>query len=70
MTEDNDLKLLIKALAFVTHKHRSGTRKNAAESPYINHPISLANILSNEAHVMDTNVICRGDAITSIGQNR
>jgi len=27
-------------------------------SPYINHPIALANILCNEGHVTDTNVIC------------
>ena len=58
MTEDNDLKLLIKALAFATHKHRNGTRKNVAESPYINHPISVADILCNEAHVTDISVIC------------
>ena len=58
MTEDNDLKLLIKALAFATHKHRSGKRKNVAKSPYINHPISVADILCNEAHVTDISVIC------------
>ena len=58
MTEDNDLKLLIKALAFAADKHRKQRRKNVEASPYINHPISLADILCNEAHVTDVNVIC------------
>ena len=58
MTEDNDLKLLIKALAFAADKHRNQRRKNVKASPYINHPISLADILCNEAHVTDLNVIC------------
>ena len=58
MTEDNDLKLLIKALAFAADKHRNQRRKNVEASPYINHPISLADILCNEAHVTDVNVIC------------
>jgi len=58
MTEDNDLKLLIKALAFAADKHRDQRRKNVKASPYINHPISLADILCNEAHITDVNVIC------------
>ena len=33
-------------------------RKDVESSPYINHPIALANILCNEGHVTDTNVIC------------
>ena len=58
MTENNDLKLMIKALAFAADKHRDQRRKNVDASPYINHPISLADILCNEAHVTDVNVIC------------
>ena len=33
-------------------------RKDVEASPYINHPISLANILCNETHVTDVKVIC------------
>ena len=33
-------------------------RKDVESSPYINHPIALANILCNEGHVTDINVIC------------
>lgn len=58
MIEENNLKLLIKALAFAAGKHRNQRRKNVEASPYINHPISLANILCNEAHVTDVSVIC------------
>jgi guanosine-3',5'-bis(diphosphate) 3'-pyrophosphohydrolase len=58
MPEDNDLKLLIKALAFAADKHRNQRRKNVEASPYINHPISLADILCSEANVTDVNVIC------------
>ena len=57
MTEQ-ELKLLLKALSFASLKHRTQRRKDVEASPYINHPISLANILCNEAHVSDINVIC------------
>jgi guanosine-3',5'-bis(diphosphate) 3'-pyrophosphohydrolase len=58
MIEENEFKVLIKALAFATDKHRDQRRKNVDASPYINHPISLASILCNEAHITDLNVIC------------
>lgn len=58
MIKKTDLKLVIKALAFATNKHRNQRRKNVAASPYINHPISLANILCNEVNITDMNVIC------------
>ena len=58
MIEENDLKLLMKALTFAAEKHKNQRRKNVEASPYINHPISLANILCNKALVTDINVIC------------
>jgi guanosine-3',5'-bis(diphosphate) 3'-pyrophosphohydrolase len=57
MTEQ-ELKQLLKALTFAAHKHKDQRRKDPDASPYINHPISLANILCNEGHVTDTDVIC------------
>jgi len=57
MTEQ-ELKLILKALSFAAHKHRDQRRKDQAASPYINHPISLADILCNEGHVTDVEVIC------------
>jgi GTP diphosphokinase / guanosine-3',5'-bis(diphosphate) 3'-diphosphatase len=53
-----DLKLLFKALAYAAHKHKDQRRKDAAASPYINHPITLANILCNEGHQCDVETLC------------
>lgn len=55
---DSDLKLLLKALAFAANKHKDQRRKDMDSSPYINHPISLVNILCNEAQVTDVTTIC------------
>lgn len=53
-----ELALLLKALAFAAHKHRDQRRKDADASPYINHPIALADVLVNEGGVDDIEVIC------------
>jgi guanosine-3',5'-bis(diphosphate) 3'-pyrophosphohydrolase len=53
-----ELALLLKALAFAAHKHRDQRRKDAGASPYINHPIALADVLVNEGGVHDVEVIC------------
>jgi GTP diphosphokinase / guanosine-3',5'-bis(diphosphate) 3'-diphosphatase len=37
--------LLVRATAFAADKHRNQRRKNAESSPYVNHPIALANLL-------------------------
>ena len=55
---EDELKLLLQALAFSAHKHKDQRRKDVDSSPYINHPISLASILCNEGHVTDIDVIC------------
>ena len=52
-----ELALLLKALAFAAHKHRDQRRKDAEASPYINHPIALADVLVNEAGVTDIEVL-------------
>jgi guanosine-3',5'-bis(diphosphate) 3'-pyrophosphohydrolase len=49
---------LFQALAFAAHKHRDQRRKDAGASPYINHPIALADILVNEGGVTDHVVLC------------
>lgn len=48
----------VKALAFAAGKHRNQRRKDAEASPYINHPIALADILVNEGGVTDGLVLC------------
>jgi guanosine-3',5'-bis(diphosphate) 3'-pyrophosphohydrolase len=56
--DENDLKLLLKALAFAAARHKDQRRKDVEASPYINHPIALADILCNEGHITDMEVIC------------
>ena len=55
---EKELALLFRALAFAAHKHRDQRRKDAQASPYINHPIALADVLVNEAGVTDVEVLC------------
>lgn len=51
------LSLLFKALSFSAEKHTKQRRKDIDKTPYINHPISLANILA-QRWVIDENVLC------------
>ncbi len=54
----DDLSRFIRALAFAAHRHRAQRRKDAAASPYINHPIALVDVLVNEGGVTDAVVLC------------
>jgi guanosine-3',5'-bis(diphosphate) 3'-pyrophosphohydrolase len=58
MQTSNPLAPVLRAAAFAAEKHRDQRRKDADASPYINHPIAVANVLANEGAVTDTNVIC------------
>lgn len=49
---------LIEAVAFAANKHRDQRRKDVAASPYINHPIALANVLANEGEVTNLTALC------------
>ena len=49
--------LIIKATQFAADKHRGQTRKDAANTPYINHPVAVAHLLSQHAGIRDVNVI-------------
>ncbi|MDH5632090.1 MAG: HD domain-containing protein [Gammaproteobacteria bacterium] len=53
----DDTGLVLKALDFAADKHRHQRRKGAEASPYINHPIDLANVLWHEGGVTDAVVI-------------
>ena len=53
----DDVGLIIKALAFAAHKHRDQRRKDVNASPYINHPISLTDLLYYKGGVDDVVVI-------------
>lgn len=47
----------MKAADFAAKKHRDQRRKDPQQTPYINHPIGVANILINEGGVDDPIVL-------------
>lgn len=52
-----DFGLVLKAMEFAARKHRDQRRMDTQASPYINHPIALANLLWKEGGVDDPRVI-------------
>jgi guanosine-3',5'-bis(diphosphate) 3'-pyrophosphohydrolase len=52
-----DLKLILGAAAFAAQRHSMQRRKDRDASPYINHPLALADVLVNEGNVLDGTVI-------------
>ena len=55
--QKTDFNKLIEALAFAAQRHKDQRRKDVDASPYINHPIALANVLVNEGGVTDVSVL-------------
>ena len=53
MDNISDIAPLLKALHFAADKHRDQRRKNAEASPYINHPIEVAELLARVGGVTD-----------------
>ena len=51
-------KRLIQAAYFAAEKHKTQRRKDAEKTPYINHPLALANVLAVECGIDDVEVIC------------
>ncbi|PLY04964.1 MAG: phosphohydrolase [Desulfuromonas sp.] len=52
-----DTAKILRATLFAAEKHSSQRRKDGV-SPYINHPLELANLLANDAGIVNTDVIC------------
>jgi (p)ppGpp synthase/HD superfamily hydrolase len=48
---------VVRAADFAAHKHRAQRRKDAARTPYINHPLRVAAVLACEAGVSDAVVL-------------
>ena len=53
----NDVRLILRAAAFAAEKHRDQRRKDAAATPYINHPLALAELLGEGAGVTDPEIL-------------
>jgi guanosine-3',5'-bis(diphosphate) 3'-pyrophosphohydrolase len=58
MPHQSVLNLLVKAMSFSAQKHKHQRRKGKEASPYINHPIGLAEVLVDVGNVTDINAIC------------
>jgi GTP diphosphokinase / guanosine-3',5'-bis(diphosphate) 3'-diphosphatase len=54
---ESNLQTLIAAAAFAAHRHRDQRRKGAEASPYINHPLAVADVLANEGGVADVTTL-------------
>ena len=57
MTTTGDLALVMRAASFAADRHRSQRRKDAESSPYINHPLALADLLAGEGGISDPVVL-------------
>ncbi|CAJ1049890.1 guanosine-3'%2C5'-bis(diphosphate) 3'-pyrophosphohydrolase MESH1 [Xyrichtys novacula] len=53
----SDAVLLLETVNFAAEKHRNQRRKDPDKTPYINHPIGVARILSHEGGVTDIQVL-------------
>ncbi|OAO00109.1 phosphohydrolase [Sphingomonadales bacterium EhC05] len=49
--------LVVQAALFAAERHRDQRRKNVDATPYINHPLALASVLSIEAQIDDPALI-------------
>ncbi|XP_052819618.1 guanosine-3',5'-bis(diphosphate) 3'-pyrophosphohydrolase MESH1-like [Mya arenaria] len=56
-TYKSDIAEVIRCTDFAAIKHKNQRRKDQDRTPYINHPIGVANILTHEAGVTDLQVI-------------
>ncbi|MFH7244158.1 MAG: HD domain-containing protein [Spirulina sp.] len=60
MSHDTTTALVLQALQFAALKHRDQRRKDAAASPYVNHLITVANLLANTGAVTDAVTLMGG----------
>jgi (p)ppGpp synthase/HD superfamily hydrolase len=54
---DNSTGILLSAIQFAAIKHRDQRRKDAPQSPYINHPVQVANLLWDVGGVRDESTL-------------
>ncbi len=53
----SDINRLLQAISFAAGKHRNQRRKDKELSPYINHPLALASLLSSVGGITDVVVL-------------
>ena len=52
-----DISIITRALEFAANRHRGQGRKDACNTPYINHPIAVANLIADTGGISDSNVL-------------
>jgi GTP diphosphokinase / guanosine-3',5'-bis(diphosphate) 3'-diphosphatase len=57
MTAADDTGLVLRAAQFAAMKHRNQRRMDKEATPYINHPLALANVLWHEGRIRDARTI-------------
>ncbi|XP_012225429.2 guanosine-3',5'-bis(diphosphate) 3'-pyrophosphohydrolase MESH1 [Linepithema humile] len=57
LSEEELLSLIIRCVNFAAEKHRNQRRKDVDQTPYINHPLGVANILIQEGKIFEPVVI-------------
>jgi guanosine-3',5'-bis(diphosphate) 3'-pyrophosphohydrolase len=55
---DRNIALILEAAAFAAERHRNQRRKDEEASPYINHPLAIAQILATEGGIADPSILC------------
>lgn len=55
--KNQDISIILRAASFAADKHRTQRRKDAAATPYVNHPLALATILAGEGGITDATVL-------------
>ena len=53
-----DIGKILNAARFAAEKHRNQRRKDSQKSPYINHPLEVAERIWNTGKYQDINAIC------------
>ncbi|HUS40754.1 MAG TPA: HD domain-containing protein [Pirellulales bacterium] len=53
----NEMSCLLAAASFAAEKHRDQRRKDAEASPYINHPLAVAQLLAVDGAVVDIQLL-------------
>jgi GTP diphosphokinase / guanosine-3',5'-bis(diphosphate) 3'-diphosphatase len=57
MPASHDIGLVLRAAQFAAIKHRDQRRKDKEETPYINHPLALADVLWHEGGIRDARIL-------------
>ena len=58
LNTDDQVGLLLKVLRFASQKHKDQRRKDKERSPYINHPIDVAERIWNRGDYHQINAVC------------